>query len=285
MVRLVTDSNAFFFDPAFAQKHHIRVLPLGVRLGDQVLPETALTTEQLFRRLGNNGELRPVLEAPTPEQFAAVFHELARTTDSIVCIHFSGRLSRTPDNARAGAETLLGRTNIQVIDSGSVSLGLGVLVEAAARAAESGATAEEVVKVVRGHLPRLYGAFFCDTMAYSARLPHIGKAHAILGQMLDIKPVLALEDGDLIPIEKVRTRAQAIEKLVEYAVEFTEVERCAIIQATPRPTDDTRALLEQLAEEAPGLKWPVIAYTPALAALLGPEAMGVMVHEADATSV
>ncbi|MDW8326852.1 MAG: DegV family protein [Anaerolineales bacterium] len=282
MVRLVTDSNAFFFDPTFVQKHHIRVLPLGVRLGNEVLPETALTTEQLFHRLGNS-ELRPTLEAPTPEQFTAVFQELAQTTDSIVCIHFSGKLSRTPDNARTGAETLLGRMNIQVIDSGSVSLGLGVLVEAAARAAINGATVEEIVKIVRGHIPRLYGAFFCNTMAYAGQLPHIRKAHAILGEMLDIKPVLALEDGDLIPIEKARTRMQAIERLVEYAVEFTEVERCAILQATPRPTEDTRALLEQLAEEAPGLKWPVIAYTPALATLLGPEAMGVMVYESDAT--
>jgi len=279
MVRLVTDSNAYFFDPAFPQKHRIRVLPLSVRLGEEIIPETALTTEQLFRRLGGQRTPRPTLEAPTPQQFAAVFHELAQTTDSIICIHFSGKLSRTPDNARAGAEALLGRTNIQVIDSGSVSLGLGALVETAARVAESGATAEEVVKIVRGRLPRLYGVFFCDTMAYSAQLPHIGKAHAILGEMLDIKPVLALEDGDLIPIEKVRTRAQAIEKLVEYAVEFNEVERCAIVQATPRPTDDTRALLEQLAEEAPSLKWPIIAYTPALAALLGPEALGIMVHE------
>jgi DegV family protein with EDD domain len=278
MVRLVTDSNAFFFDPAFAQKHNIRVLPLSVRLGDDVLPETALTTEQLFQRLGGS-DVRPTLEVPTPQQFAELFQELAQTTDSIVCVHFSGKLSRAPENARLGAESLLGRTNIQVIDSGSVSLGLGTLVEAAAHAAEGGATADEVVKTVRGHVPRLYGAFFCDTMAYSAQLPHIGKAHALLGQMLDIKPVLALEEGDLIPIEKVRTRAQAIEKLVEYAIEFSEVERCAIVQASPRPTDDTRALLEQLAEEAPGIKWPIIAYTPALAALLGPDALGVMVHE------
>lgn len=278
MVRLVTDSNAFFFDPAFAHKHNVRVVPLGVRLGDEVVPETALTTEELFRRLGGR-ERPPLLEAPAPEQFAAVFHELAETTDSIVCVHFSGKLSRAPENARLGAESLLGRTHIQVIDSGSVSLGLGVLVEAAAQAVESGATADEVVKVVRGHLPRLYGAFFCDTMAYSAQLPHIGKAHAFLGQMLDVKLVLALEDGDLIPIEKVRTRTQAIEKLVEYAAEFNEVERCAILQASPHPTDDTRALLELLAEEAPDVRWPVIAYTPALAALLGPAAMGVMVHE------
>ncbi len=279
-IRIVTDSNAHFAEPDFARRHQVHVLPLGVRLGDEVVPETALTTDQLFQRVAA-GAPPPTLEAPTPEAFAAVYEALSRTTDTIIGIHFSGKLSQVPHNARLGAETLLGRRNIQVVDSLSVSVGQGALVEAAVHAAEAGASAEEVVKVVRGHIARLYGVFFTETMSYLAQVRHVGQAHALLGEMLDIKPVLALEDGDLIPIEKVRTRAQAIEKLVEYAIEFSDIARCAILQTTPRPTEDTRSLLEQLAAELPGQRWPIIPYSPALGALLGPEAMGIIVHEAE----
>lgn len=278
MIRILTDSNAYFVEPDFARKHQVRVVPLGVRVGGAVLPEPSLTTEQLFQRAAIDGD-RPLIEPPAPEQFALIFEELAQTTDTIIAIHFSGKLSPVPQNARAGAEALLGRLNIQVIDSLSVSIGLGALVEVAVREAERGAPADDVVKAVRAHIPRLYGVFFTESMAYLAQLQTIGSAHATLGEMLEIKPCLALEEGDLVPMEKCRTRAQAIEKLVEYAIEFNEIERCAIVQASPRANDDTRSLLEQLAAEMPGRRWPIIPYTPALAALLGPEAMGIIVLE------
>jgi DegV family protein with EDD domain len=280
MVRIVTDSNAFFSDPDFARQHDIRVMPLRLRLGSQVFDEAELTVEQLFQRQTENGSL-PAIEAPTPEQFAATFEELARATDKIVAIHLSGKLSRVPQNARAGAGALLGRCQIQVIDSQSASIGLGGLVELAAQEAGRGASLDEIVKAVRGQIPHLYGVFFTERMEYLAQAEHVGQAHATLGEMLGIRPCLALEEGDLIPMEKVRTRAQAIEKLVEFVVEFTEIERCAILQPSPRPTADTRALLEQLALEFPGRRWPVIAYPPSLGALLGPDAMGILIQEGE----
>jgi DegV family protein with EDD domain len=280
MVRLVTDSNAFFFEPDFARKHGIRVAPFTLRIGERRYSEPELTTEALLQRVAEGGSV-PALEPPSPEQFAAIFEELARESGSLVAILMSEKLSRAPHNARLGAEALLGRCKIHIIDSQSTSLGLGSLVEIAARQAERGADADEIVKAVRAGVHRLYGVFFCETMAYSAQLQHVGQAHALLGEMLDIKPVLALEEGDLIPIEKARTRAQAIEHLVEYAIEFPKIERCAILQATPKPNEDTRALLEQLAAEVPGQKWPIITYPPSLAALLGPNAMGIIVHEGE----
>jgi DegV family protein with EDD domain len=277
-IAIVTDSSAYFADPDFARSHGIQVLPLGLRLGQQLIPEPDLTAEQLFQRADEAGIL-PLIEAPSPEQFAATFEALAGGTDQIVAIHFSGKLSRVPQNARAGAGALLGRCQIHVIDSLSTSIGLGSLVELAAREAARGASADEVVRAVRGHVPRLYGVFFTERMEYLAQAQHVGQAHATLGEMLGIRPCLALEEGDLVPMEKVRTRAQAIEKLVEFVVEFTDIEQCAILQPSPRPTADTRSLLEQLAVEFPGRRWPILPYPPSLGALLGPDAMGVLIHE------
>jgi DegV family protein with EDD domain len=278
MVKIVTDSNAHFIDPEFARRHDVRVLPLHVSVGRQTISELDLTSEQLFERIGPQGPA-PVLVAPAPEAFAAVFEDLARTTDKIIAIHFSGKLSRVPQNARAGADFLLGRCQIHVVDSLSASVGLGGLVELAVQEAERGAPIDEIVKAVRGQIPRLYGVFFTERMEYLAQARHVGRAHATLGEMLGIHPCLALEEGDLIPMEKVRTRAQAIEKLVEFVVEFSEIEQCAILQPSARPTADTRALLEQLAIEFPGRRWPLIPYGPSLATLLGPDAMGMLIRE------
>ena len=136
---------------------------------------------------------------------------------------------------------------------------------------------------MRGMIPRLYAVFFIETMEFLAKAERIGKAQAVLGAMLGIKPFLTLEDGDLVPMEKVRTRQQAIEKLVEFVVEFSNIEHLAILQGSAAPSDDTRLLLERLALEFPGRTWPVLAYRPSLATFVGPNAMGVVVFEGQAS--
>jgi DegV family protein with EDD domain len=280
-VRIVTDSTAHFLDPAFPVQHDVTVVPLTIHFGPRALKEGAeLTSEQFFQRVAA-GEPLPTAASPTAEQFTAVYERLSQTTDQIVSIHLSGKLSRTAHNARAGAEALMGRCKIQVIDSLSASVGLGLLVEAAARAAGQGASPEDVVRIVRGMIPRLYAVFFIETLDFLAKAGRIGRAQAVLGAMLGIKPFLTLEDGDIIPMEKVRTRQQAVEKLIEFVVEFSDIEHLAILQGTPAHTDDTRALLERLALDFPGREWPVLAYGPSLATFLGPDAMGVIVFEGE----
>jgi DegV family protein with EDD domain len=280
-VRIVTDSTAHFFDPAFPEKHNVTVMPLTIHFGKHAYAEgTGITAEQFFRRVGE-GEPMPTASSPTAEQFTAVYTELCQTTDQILSVHISGKLSRTAQNARTGAEAVLGRCKVHVIDSLSTSIGLGVLVEAAALAAERGETQEEVVRIVRGIIPRLYTVFFIEHMDFLANAGRIGKAQAALGAMLGIKPFLTLEDGDIVPMEKVRTRQQAVEKLLEFAVEFSAIDHAAILQSASAPTEDTRLLLERLAIDFPGREWPVLTYGPALGTFLGPDAMGVVICEGE----
>jgi fatty acid-binding protein DegV len=107
----------------------------------------------------------------------------------------------------------------------------------------------------------------------------LSEAQSILGTMLNIKPFLTIEDGELIPMEKVRTQSQAIDKLVEFVAEFSDVEELVILQNTPYATDQTRLLQDRLATEFPGHHFPVMMYGPSLATMLGPDGMGVVVHE------
>ena len=280
-VRIVTDSTAHFFDPAFPAEHNVTVVPLSIRFGPQSYTDGIdLDNPRFFERVAAGGPI-PTAHAPTPQQFAAAYEGICRANEDILSIHISGKLSHVIRNARAGADEVLGRCKIQLIDSLTTSIGLGLLVEAAALAAERGAPQEEIVRIVRGMIPRMYAVFFIETMEFLAKAERIGKAQAMLGAMLGIKPFLTLEDGDIVPMEKVRTRQQAIEKLVEFVVEFSNIEHLAILQSGAEPTDDTRLLLERLAMEFPEREWPVLPYSPTLGTIVGPNAMGVVVYEGE----
>jgi len=280
-VRIVTDSSAQFFDPMFPIKHDVVVVPLTIHFGKRSFREnTEISTEQFFKLAAEDGVM-PLAASPTAEQFATVYEDLCRTGDHVISLHLSSKLNRTFRNARAGAEGLRGRCSIEVIDSLSISSGLGMLVEAAALAAERGEALEEIVRDVRRMIPRLYTVFFIETLDFLSNAGRIGKAQSTLGAMLGIKPCLTMDDGDIVPMEKVRTRGQAVEKLVEFVSEFSAIDGLAILQSTVRPTEDTRLLLEHLALAFPGRDWPVLVYSPTLATFLGPEAMGVMVLEGE----
>jgi DegV family protein with EDD domain len=188
-------------------------------------------------------------------------------------------LSKTLQHARVGSEPLLGRCSIAVVDSMTTSVGLGILVKAAAKAASDGASLDDIVRVVRGMLPHVYLIFYVETMDYLERGGRIGKAQAILGSMLSIKPILFMEDGDIIPLEKVRTTDKAIDKLFEFVAEFDNLEQTAIIQRSQHPSKESRILQERLKQSFPELHFPIIQYGPDLATRVGPNALGVVVYE------
>src|SRR5258706_15869244 len=184
---IVTDSSAPFFDPDFPAKHGVTVVPLTIQFGNTAyLDGVDMDNERFFRELAQGAPI-PTAAAPSAKRFAGVYEEICRQNGNVVSIHVSSRLSRTLHNARAGAEEALGRCKIQTIDSLSTSIGLGLLVEAAARAAEAGAAQYDIVRIVRGMIPRMYAVFFIETMEFLANAERIGKAQAVLGAMLGIK--------------------------------------------------------------------------------------------------
>lgn len=273
---IVTDSTAGLSE-ADCEKYGIHVVPLYVHFGDQIFREGVdLTSEQMFSRI-RRSSAAPVTSPPTAEDFRQLYRSVARKTDQILSIHLSGKLSQTVNLAQVAAESLLGRTRIQVIDSQSASAGLGILAKETAKAAAQGMTLEELVPHVRGLIPRIYLVFFVDTLDYLERGGRIGKAEALLGSMLNIKPLLILEDGEIQPLEKVRTRAKAVEKLAEFVAEFTRIREIGILQEAEN--EETAQLREMLKEFFPSLEAPQMPYGPVLASHVGPGAMGIVVFE------
>jgi DegV family protein with EDD domain len=252
-----------------------------VLVGEQRLKDGVdISTTELFRRM-HGAAMFPKTAPPEVSDFEEVYRKICRETDQIVSLHLSGRLSQTVRNAREAADLMLGRCSIAVLDTQSASAGLATLAREAARLAKTGMGLDELIPILRGLILRVYIVFFVESLDYLEAGGRIGRAQALLGSMLNIKPLLILEDGEIIPLEKVRTRGKAIEKLAEFVSEFAQIEQLYILQE--EENEDTEVLRELIREYFPKLEMPVVNYGPVLASHVGPGAMGVVVYEGGAS--
>jgi DegV family protein with EDD domain len=278
-VHVVTDSTAHFTDPTLPQRLDVTIVPQTILFGRQSYREGIdITTEEFFRRLPHYATL-PTLQPPSVDVFRDLYAEKIKQNKQLLSIHSSSKMSNTVAMARQAADEFLGGNKIVVIDSLTTSIGLGLLVEAAAEAAERGDPLDEIVRIVRGMITHMYAVFFVESLEYLERNGRLSKSQAVLGTMLGIKPFLTIEDGEIIPMEKVRTREKAIDKLVEFVSEFSTIERVAIMQSGQQPTEDTRLLLERLEQTFPGQYFPVMTYGPGLACQIGPDSLGIFIFE------
>jgi len=213
MVKIVTDSSAHLSDELLA-RYDIRVVPLKLIFGDRVYREGLdITNDEFYPMLRQAKEL-PTTSQPSSGEFLEVYSELVGQGHEIVSIHISSELSGTVASAQAAKEQLP-EARIAVMDSRSVSLGLGMIVLEAARAADEGKSYEEVVALVREMIPRVKVVFVVDTLEYLHKGGRIGGAATLLGTLLNIKPILRLEDGRIEPLSKARTKKKALAKLLD----------------------------------------------------------------------
>jgi DegV family protein with EDD domain len=284
-IHIVTDSCVQFANPHFVHQQTVTIVPNKISIAGKTYREGIdLNSEEAFRLISHQPQ-PPVVSSPTEAEYLEVYTRLARTYDAIVSIHASREMYQSWHRAKAAAQQLMGHCKIEVIDSQSLSAAQGMLVRVAARAIEQGLSLDDVVREVRGAVERTYSVFYVESMDYLLHNNILSPSHAILGSMMGIKPFLTMEAGRLIPMEKVRTRVQAAELLVEFAVEFTEVEDVVILQHKPYLSEQTRILQDRLLVEFPGRHFPYTLYSPSLAALIGTDATGLVVLESPVNEV
>lgn len=284
-VHIITDSTAHFTDPTLPERLGVTIVPQAIEFGHQTYQEGVdISSEEFFRRLPHYATL-PTMHPPLVDVFRDLYSEKLKQNKQILSIHISSKMSKTVAMARQAADEFLGGNKIVVIDSLTTSIGLGLLVEAAAEADERNAPLDEIVRIVRGMITHMYAVFFVENLDYLERNGRLSKSQAVLGTMLGIKPFLTIEDGEIIPMEKVRTREKAIDKLVEFVSEFSNIERVAIMQSGQQPTEDTRLLLERLEQTFPGQYFPVMTYGPGLACQIGPDSLGIFIYEGSSKEI
>lgn len=245
-VRIVTDSACDLRGTEVAELG-IEVVPLSIRFGDdEYTDREQLSVEEFYRLLAESDAL-PETAAPSPGQFAAAFQrQLDAGASAIVCINLSAAISATMQSAVTAAAEI--DADIRVIDSESLTAGLGSIVLGAARMAADGAGADEIVAAARsmGERTHVFGAL--DTLENLKKGGRIGGAQAMLGSMLSIKPILDLSSGEVEEAGKQRTRKKSLAWMRDNLASFGEVENLSVMHGEAPDLEDFMALLAEVTD-------------------------------------
>ena len=231
MIKIVTDSTADL--PAeLANELGITVVPLKVCFGEEVYRDRVDISEDDFYKRLLHGPVHPTTTQPTPQDFAEVYRKLSSEADGIISIHISEKLSGTCNSASQGVKLVENGCPIEVIDSKTTSMALGMIVIAATTLAASGKSLQEIVEGVNKVVASVQLFVLFDTLKYLAKGGRIGKAKSLLGSVLSVKPMLTIKDGEFLPVSQARSRSKGIDKLADFVGNADNIEDLAIIYST-----------------------------------------------------
>jgi DegV family protein with EDD domain len=273
-VRIVTDSSCDLTAEQAAELG-VEVVPLSIRFGDEEFTDRVeLTVDEFYRRLETSATL-PETAAPAPGAFEQAFKRAAgEGADSVVCITISSDLSATIQSAQNAARAMEGQLDVRVIDSHSITLGLGSQVLVAAQAANGGRSADEVVALVESMARRTHVLGALDTLENLKKGGRIGNAQALLGNLLSIKPLLDISTGKVEEAGKARTRKKALQWLAQQVLAQPAVEHLCVCHGNA-PAEEVEELLTQLEARYPRRDIHVGIIGAVIGTHGGPRVMGV----------
>jgi DegV family protein with EDD domain len=269
-VRIVTDSSADL-DPEDAARLGVEVVPLSIRFGDEEYTDGVdLSVAEFYEKLASSADL-PETAAPSPGAFEVAFKRQAEAgADAVVCINLSSGLSATYQSAQTAASA--GELDVRVVDSRSITSGLGTQVILAAEAAAGGASADEVVALAEDLSKRTHILGALDTLDNLKKGGRIGNAQALLGSLLSIKPLLDISSGEVEEAGKARTRRRALEWLRDQIFALPAVEHLCVAHGMATDLDDMLALLSP---RFPADSIRVTTIGPTIGTHGGPRVMGL----------
>ena len=273
-VHIVTDSTSDI-SKELAEEHGITVIPLTISFGTESYRDGIdLSADEFYARLQITKAL-PTTSQPPPALFQHAYEHLV-TRGDVVSIHLSHKFSGTIETARAAARDVA-PDKISVVDSTSVSMGLGMCTIAAARVAKAGGTREACTAAAESVAGRLRIAVAFETLEYLRRGGRIGRARAFLGGLLRLKPILTVKDGETFPVTRVRSRAKALDELFALCAVDKRIDEIAIMHTTT--PEDAASLADRARAAHPGIRLYVGRFGPVLGVHGGPGMLGLAVVE------
>ena len=276
-IAIVTDSSVNVLADV-QEECGLYVVPLNTIFNGEIYRDGIDITPTRFYELLRAASELPTTSQPSAGDFVEVYSRLSQEADAIVSIHLSELLSGTIKSALSARE-LVKDIPIEIIDSRSVSLGLGFVVTAAARAIQEGRSLPEVVAAVEQLIPKTNIIFVVDTLKYLHMGGRIGGASAMLGSALKIKPLLHIHEGEVSPLERVRSKSRATERMLEIMAERLQAEdgdgvlRAAVVHAD-REDEASELLKQALARFQPAESY-LTDLTPAVGTHVGPGTLGL----------
>jgi len=278
VVKIVTDSLSDITGDLVGDLG-ITVVPLYVRFGETVYKDRVeITSEEFYSRLVSESTL-PSTTQPTPNDFLEVYEALAKETDEILVIVVSSKLSGTYQSATQAKEMVKAKCRIEVVDSLSVAMNMGLIVISTVNAVKAGASLDEAANLARGAIERSHLVAYFDTLKYLAKGGRIGKASGLLGSLLSVKPILTIKEGEMAPLTRVRSSSAGIDYLYNYAAGFSNIELMAVEHCTT--PDNADQLVERLGEIYPKERIYRSVISPVVGTYAGPNALALTVLEGE----
>jgi len=273
-IAIVTDSTAYL--PAdFVEKHNIHVVPLRIHWnGSTLLDGIDINPSQFYDRL-EKSETIPTTSQPSAGDFLELFKKLSANYDSIIAIFISSGISGTVQSAEIALKTF-SEIPVEIVDSHSTSVGLGMIVNSVAQAVSKGKTLPEIKLIADGIVKQLKIFFVVDTLEYLHKGGRIGGASRFLGTALSIKPILYFdENGKLDGLERVRTKRKALTRLIELTIENTGDKQAAIGLVHANAQKETEQFRNEVQGYFPGNQIDIYELSPVIGTHVGPGTIGI----------
>jgi len=277
--QIVTDSGARFVNAHLLQEYPIVTVPYALRIGSRLYREGHdLSADEVLQLMQARGST-PQLVAPGVEEYKAAYQRAAQTYEHVISIHTSREMGDSWQNARIAAQQMGTSITVGLVDTRTTCVGQGLLVRMAVELAAKKVPFDEAVQRVRSAADNIYSLFLVESFEGLRHNEILSPAHAVLGELLEIKPLVTLDEGYPVVTGKVRTRTQAMDRLVEFAEEFEDIQDGIIIQSRTHITEQTRILQDRLSVSFPGKHFPYTIYGASLGSLLGGKVTGIVILE------
>ncbi len=274
-VAVVTDSAAGI-PQELAEKHGIHVMPLIVLFGQEMYRDGVdMTSQEFYRRFRESEEL-PTTSTPSLGDFLSLYTELSRETEGIVSLHVSRPLSGVFDIAKGAARELRSQVPIEVIDTRTATMAQGFIALEAAKAARAGQNLAQVVQRAEEMVPRVKFFAILDTLRYLQRGGRIGRAEALMGSVLQVKPILSIDrDGMVIGLDRPRTKHKALERILELTEEEVGSRPVHMAVMHADALAEAERLKAQVETRFNCVELYLAEFTPVMTAYSGPGLVGV----------
>jgi DegV family protein with EDD domain len=247
-IKIVTDSTADL-PKGLLEELDIQIVPLKIHFGEEsYLDSITLTSDQFYEKLASSEKL-PTTSQPSPIDFTDVYERIAEEGDAeILSIHLSGSLSGTVQTASIAAGMVEDKVRVHVLDSKIASYALGMVVIEAARAAREGKTLAACLEAAERVIQTQRVFFVLDTLTYLQKGGRIGKASALVGSLLNVKPILTIDEtGTVAPVEKIRGKKKAVARIIEMVKEYAGDSSVVAAAIYSTGEEEAKVLAEEVA--------------------------------------
>lgn len=270
-VKVVTDSTADI-SPEQAKRMGVTIIPLSVLMGEETFRDGVdITPQEFYKRLPQLEKL-PTTSQPSPGLFMKAYEDLTADGSSVISIHISSKLSGTCENAKVAARNFP-EGRVRVIDSNQVSAGIAFGVQTAVEMSQAGYDIDRIEAEVKSVFERVQVYATFDTLEYLKKGGRVGGMKAFMGSLLGIKPVVLIKDGEVQPLEQIRTRSKAIQRIAEIAKKQGKLDRLAILHGDD--LDGSTEIANILSSVFPLKDMYISLIGPVVGTHAGPRCLGI----------